>query len=169
MSRDIRQTEAYRRGHGGELLVARELMRRGWHIIPSYDYSGAEGNKAPRIEGLRDCHVLPDLDVCRAGKRVWIEVKTKSAASRGRISGELEHGITLHHWQAYRAVERETGSAVWLAIWERDTGQVLVARVRDLPAPRISRMRKAGREEGDMAFFLRASFVVLFTVRGEGA
>ncbi len=169
MSRDIRKTEEYRRGHGGELLVARELLRRGWHVIPSYDYSGEEGNKAPRLEGLRVRYVIPDLDVCKAGQRVWIGVKTKSAASRGRLSGELEHGITLRHWQAYRAVERETGSEVWLAIWEQDSGQVLAARIRDLPAPRISRMRKAGRDEGDMAFFLRSSFAVLFTVRKERA
>ena len=90
-------TPEFLRGRNGEQLVAELVMRRGGFVIPSYDYSGSD-NKAPRMQGLRDSHILPDLDVSKRGTRVWIEVKTKAAASYTRITKRLEHGIHRRHW-----------------------------------------------------------------------
>jgi hypothetical protein len=51
---DFRQRQEFKKGRSGEQKIAEVLRRRGWYIIPSYDYSGEDGNKAPRLQGLSD-------------------------------------------------------------------------------------------------------------------
>src|SRR5690606_40649353 len=76
----FREKEEFRRGRNGERLVAELLQSRGWYVIPSYDYSGEDGDKPPRLQGAVDAFPLPDLDVARDGQRRWAEVKTKKRA-----------------------------------------------------------------------------------------
>ena len=73
----FRDTEEFKRGQSGERVVAGILMNRGWFVVPSYDYSGEDGNKAPKMQGADLSLVIPDLDIARGGDRRWIEVKTK--------------------------------------------------------------------------------------------
>ena len=160
----FRETVAWQKGHNGERRVAQLLKERGWYVIPSYDYSGEDGDKAPKLDGLRDGFPVPDLDIAKDGERRWVEVKTKAAASYTRVTGRLEHGIPKRHHWAYKRVQEITGCEVWLFIYEEQTGDVLCARLDDLDAvkreydgPKMSR--------GGMVFFPRDAFAVFTNVK----
>ena len=161
----FRKTPEYQLGHTGELLVAQQLQAIGYFVLPSYDYSGEDGNKAPRLQGKLAAYVIPDLDVAREGKRLWVEVKTKTASSPGKISGKLEHGIPLRHLEHYLQVQRITGCKVHVAVYERSTGEVLVAKADDIDATgRRSKMLKEQRDEGGMVYFIRDEMKLLFRI-----
>jgi len=153
----LRQTPEFQRGRTGEEATAQFLRSLGWFVIPSYDYSGAE-DKAPRLQGLDIGYVLPDLDVSAYGTRLWVEVKTKYGASFTYSTQQLEHGIPLRHYLDYLEVERQTGNPVYLAIREEQTGACLIQRLGFLRAPRITRMKKGGKEQEAMAYFPRDAF-----------
>src|SRR5690606_14799396 len=160
----FRETEEFRRGRNGERLVAELLQSRGWYVIPSYDYSGEDGDKPPRLQGLSEAFPVPDLDIARDGQRRWAEVKTKAAATYTRLTGRLEHGIPKRHYWAYRRVQEITGCEVWLFIYEEQTGDVLCARLDDLDSvkreyngPKMSR--------GGMVFSPRSTFKVFANVK----
>jgi hypothetical protein len=159
MARDITTTPEFLRGRTGELLVGRELMARGFHVIPSYDYHGGDDHP-PRMEGPAGAYVLPDLDVARDGVRVWVEIKVKAEPTFHRKTGRWEHGFCRRLWGHYREVEAITGSRVFLFIIEESSGEVLVASLRALD--RVKRVY-AGPAMGPygMVFFPRAAFRVL--------
>lgn len=143
------------RGREVEKLVAGLLQQRGWYVIPSYDYSGKDDDKAPRMTGQAQCWMIPDLDVAKGGRRIWVEVKAKAASTYHRGLQRWEHGIPLRQFEHYRSVEYETGCLVFLAIYEEDTCCLLTAQLRLLPVriydgPLMSR--------GGMAFFPRDAF-----------
>jgi hypothetical protein len=131
------------RGRAAEQRVARWLQKRGWYIIPSYDYSGAEGEKAPRLQGFPAGYAVPDLDASRGGWRGWVEVKSKAQANIWRSAqpwgqpNTPEHGIDHHNYLDYLHVKRITGDEVWIAIYEEDTGNLLMAEVGALGEPRV--------------------------------
>jgi hypothetical protein len=153
----LRDSEEFKRGRNGEHIVASVLMRRGYFVVPSYDYSGEDNNKAPRMEGTGVFLVIPDLDVCKHGERKWIEVKTKKKATLHRGTGVVEHGFSLRHYRHYQRVEAETGTPVGICIVEEDTGLILGARIRDLAAvERIYCGKNMGRD--GMVFFPRSAF-----------
>ncbi len=153
----LRETAEFRRGRNGERIVASILMRSGWLVVPSYDYSGEDNNQAPRMEGDGTFLVIPDLDACKRGRRRWIEVKTKKTATLHRKTGTLEHGISLRHFRHYQSVEAESGSPVWLVVYEENSGDLLIARLSELSArARIYEGPKMGR--AGMAFFPRDAF-----------
>jgi len=142
----FRQRPEFLRGRAAEQLVARWLQERGWFVIPSYDYSGDDGNKAPRLQGLRAGYAVPDLDVARDGCRRWVEVKSKASANvrRDRYWGKPnvpEHGIDHRNYLHYLEVKRQTGDEVWIAIYEEDTGVLLGAEIDTLGEPRLGECR----------------------------
>ncbi len=140
---DFTKRPEFLKGRAAELRVARWLQEHGFFIIPSYDYSGADGNKAPRLQGLAAGHAVPDLDVSRAGVRKWVEVKSKAEANTWRSSEPWgtpftpEHGIDHSNYLDYLKVKRITGDEVWIAIYEESTGFLLVAEIDALGKPRI--------------------------------
>jgi hypothetical protein len=144
-------------GRNGEQVVVAWLTQRGWFVIPSYDYSGSERDKAPKLQGLLERFVIPDLDACRGGVRRWIEVKTKSDATLGRLSKQPEHGI--EHYDEYVRVAAETGTEAWLAILELSTRQLLAQSFEKLGKPRQS----TSRNGKPMAFWVRSRFIHLHT------
>jgi hypothetical protein len=155
----FREKPEFQRGHEGELRVADLLKRRGWCIVPSYDYSGKEGDMPPRLQGLKQAWPVPDLDISRNGERRWVEVKTKARADYTRTTQRYEHGIPLRHYRAYLDVERITGTPVWLFVVEESTGAILAARLSDLDSvKRVYDGPKMSR--GGMAYFPRDAFVV---------
>lgn len=152
------RTAEFEMGSEGEQVVKRLLQENGWFVIPSYAYTGPEGDKAPKMEGLKTYFVIPDLDVCKVGTRRWIEVKTKTEATFTRITQRYEHGIPLRHYHHYFEVQRMSGCRVWLFVYELRTSKLLYASlnalnhgVRIYEGPKMS--------NGGMAFFDRESFV----------
>lgn len=154
---EFRTRPEFLRGRNGERIIADLLMARGWYVIPSYDYSGEDGNKAPKMQGARSAFVLPDLDVIRQGKRFWCEVKTKKEPTYTRMLDRLEHGIPLRHYQHYRLVEEETGCFVWLFIYEELAAVVLCNSLNNLE--RFKRIYAGGKMSyGGMVFWPRDRF-----------
>jgi hypothetical protein len=142
-------------GRTGERQIATALESSGWWVIPSYDYTGRDGDKAPKMRRLHDCVVVPDLDCCRNGERVWVEVKTKSEIGHCRMLKNLEtHGIDLKHWISYRKIQGETGCRVFLVIRELCTGKNLGASIDDLEKDIIHGIGKGAF----MVYFPRSSF-----------
>jgi hypothetical protein len=155
----FRDKPEFKRGRSGEKIVARLLQRRGWFVVPSYDYSGEDGDKAPIMQGTTQSFVIPDLDVAQAGRRIWVEVKTKACANLHRKTKTYEHGIDLRHYQHYCRVQEETATPVWLFVFEEQSGYVLAASLTQLGAPRVYAGDKMGRD--GMAFFARNKFKVV--------
>ena len=160
----FRETETWQKGHNGERRVAQLLKERGWYVIPSYDYSGEDGDKAPKLEGLRDGFPVPDLDIAKDGERRWAEVKTKAAASYTRVTGRYEHGIPKRHYLSYKRVQEITGCEVWLFIYEEETGDVLCAKLDDLDA--VKREYDGNKmSHGGMVFYPRDVFAVFANLK----
>lgn len=150
------------RGRNGEKIVGALLNHRGFFVIPSYDYSG-EDDKAPRMHGPDVDHVLPDLDIARTGERYWAEVKTKGAPTLHRMSGVMEHGLSLRLWREYWQVQNITGCTVFLFIYEECTGAVLARSL--LKLDKVKRVYEGGRMgPHGMVFFPRAAFALIAKV-----
>ena len=155
----LRETPEFKKGRAGEHIVAKWFRARGWHVTPSYDYSGEGGNQAPRMSSAFSAYILPDLDVAGDGRRMWIEVKTKAEPTLHRITNTLEHGIPMRLFKEYKAIELVTGAEVYLVIYEECSGELLFrpigtkadGRVYDGPA----------MNRGGMIFWARASFSLM--------
>jgi hypothetical protein len=160
---EFRQLETFKRGRNGEQVVAGWMMDRGWHVIPSYDYSGEDGNKAPKMAGKHSAYVLPDLDVAQNGKRLWAEVKTKAEPTLHRKTGTLEHGISLRHFREYKQIETITGCAVYLFVYEECSGDLLMKPLGEESQGRAYDGKVMGR--GGMIFWPRASFKLVARVQ----
>lgn len=158
----LRDTENFKKGHCGELLVSEFLRRRGWFVIPSYDYSGEEGDNPPRLQGNGIAYPIPDLDVAKSGRRRWVEVKTKGHADWTLVTRRFEHGIAKRHYDAYKIVSEITGELVWLCVYEMDTSDVLIASLSTLKARFYEGTRMS---RGGMVFFARDEFTFLFNLQ----
>ncbi len=156
----FRESKDFLRGRSAEKLVAEELQRRGWYIVPSYDYSGKDNNKAPRLQGTDKEYILPDLDVSKEGARRWVEVKLKLQATWTHLTQRFEHGIPIRHFESYVEVQRITGCEVWIFIYEENTQRLLVQSLNCLTlVSRVYRGPKMNRE--GMIYFPQDSFCVL--------
>lgn len=165
----FRERPEYKRGRTGERLVAELLQQRGWFVLPSYDYSGDDGNKAPRLQGLEIAYVVPDLDVCKNGVRRWVEVKTKWKADYTRITRRDEHGFDLLHYHHYRAVRDKTGCEVWICVYEESTRLALIQNLSVLERPDNGRIsRSAFGKGGGMFFFARSALRLLAALELQG-
>jgi len=156
-------TPQFQIGRTGEKMVAELLRERGWYVIPSYDYSGEDGKKAPRMEGQRAAYVIPDLDIAKDGTRRWAEVKTKTGATYTRITQRYEHGIPLRHFRDYFATQEITGCEVWLFVLEQDTGDVLCGKLNEL-AQGCREYHGDQMSRGGMVFFPREAFGLFTTL-----
>ena len=141
------------------------LHKRGWYVIPSYDFSGPNDDKAPKLQGLGNGFVLPDLDISRNGKRKWAEVKTKDEATFTRITQKLEHGIPLRHFRDYKIVREITGCEVFLFVYEIRTGDILYASLDNPDFLATKRIYKGNKMSlGGMIFWPREAFGVLCNI-----
>jgi hypothetical protein len=138
MSRPLlRDLETFLRGRAAEERVATWLQEHGWHVIPSYDYAGEDGDKPPRLQGYRVGYPVPDLDTAKDGERRWVEVKSKSDLIFWRKTQKGQHGIDLPLLQHYQTVQAITGTPVWLVIYEEWTGYLIGNTIDALGEPRI--------------------------------
>ena len=156
MATPFRQRAEFIRGRDAEQWVAGLLQKRGWYIIPSYDYSGEHGDKAPKIQGAKDGIVLPDLGMARSGILKWAEVKAKAHADFTLKTHTYDHGIGLRKWSHYKRVQRETGCQVWLFIIEEDRQLLLVESLDRLGVGRPYNGDKM--DYGGMVFWPRTTF-----------
>lgn len=135
-------------GHVGEQLVAQYIQRHGCGIVPSYDYSGKHGDKAPRLMFENSGLVLPDLDVCKRGRqRFWAEVKSYWNAYPNRTLGKDVHGITGRLYRHYLEVEHVSGCPVFVFVLEVETGALLLVRLSAVQVhPCMCRACKDGQQ-----------------------
>lgn len=159
----LRDTDEFKRGRNGEQIIAEYLRQRGWWVIPSYDYSGEDGNKAPRMTGARGAIVIPDLDAAKDGRRIWVEVKTKEKRVLWRKKNEHRHGIEMRHFWSYQQAQRITGNKAFLVIFEEDTREILCASIDRLKS--CGEIGRGGNFREDMIFWPRAVFAVLGSAR----
>lgn len=133
----FRNLPAAQFGRLGEIVAARQFRRADHGLIATYKYSGETDDEAPAIEvvdGLKE--IVPDFDLCKEGDRIWVEVKTYGTSPINRMLGCRTHGISVRLYDNYLAVEARSGSPVYLAVLEIDSGLLL------LSAMPISEMRK---------------------------
>lgn len=175
----LRDSNEWVIGDKGQRAVAKFLREQGWWVVPSYEFSGSSDDKAPMLEGPLKGLILPDLDCAKDGQRMWVEVKTKTAATmtydpcaipglsfkearQQGIEGIAEHGISERQALDYLEVARITGADVYLVVYELSTSDVLWARLEPLVASaRKSVMRKGLRYEGYMLYFARSDLRLL--------
>jgi hypothetical protein len=157
-------------GRLGEKLVSRWLRGHGWYVVPSYDFTGSDGSRAPCMANGEQSYVIPDLDVSRDGDRLWLEVKTYAHAAPNRRLGQLVHGIKRKHHEHYLAVQKETGSPAHLGVLEIETGALLTARLDQLTAHacmcsacRSCQPSHCMAPVSDSVYFARDAFAVVHT------
>ncbi len=151
------KTEIYKRGRNGEEIVAQLLMEDGWHVIPSYDFTGDDANKAPRLKGKKSYYAIPDLDISKDGERLWIEVKTKEKPVWYRKGNRFEHGMNLRLWNGYKHVQEIGGTPIWIYIYEEESGWI-IKQLLDRLAIGAREYRGYVMGPGGMIFFERDSF-----------
>jgi hypothetical protein len=120
--------------------VADRLMSERWSVVP-LDKIPASNGHGPRSSGRGGLLTLPDLQITKHGTTLAVEVKGKTIAWPGKLSGELEHGIEERLYDDYLDYDRqimptfvvvvELGPEPWNG---RDT---YAARVTEL-RPRLS-------------------------------
>ena len=154
------------RGREAEIAVAKWMMRRGWHVVPSYDYAGLDHEKPPRLQGELKGYAIPDLDVSKDGERRWLEVKWKARPSP-TYSSRLTcrkgivpaHGIARRLVDQYKEVQRITGTAVWIFVVEGESGKWLCQKLDELRAGK--EWSTASALMGNMVFWPRDAFKII--------
>lgn len=155
----LRDSESFRRGRVAEVLCAAVLRSKGHFVIPTYDYSGEDGARAPIMASDYCGVVLPDLMAAKRGQVAHFEIKLKARADFTYSTGRLEHGVGLRRWRDYLRVEQEFGSRLWLWICEPATGDILSCSRAELSKhARIYRGEKM--DPGGMIFFPRSIFTL---------
>ncbi|MFZ1413007.1 MAG: hypothetical protein WAS73_00290 [Defluviicoccus sp.] len=150
-------------GRSAEQRVAELLQHRfGCHVVPVYDYNGQ--NKAPKLQGALRSYVVPDLDVSKDGERSWVEVKAKNnTGSFTRITHRWEHGFSWRLFQHYQAVQRITGTPVYILFVELPTGDLLYQSLDELDT--VKRIYAGDRmDRGGTVFFPRDCLVFLCNI-----
>lgn len=150
-----REGHEWRLGRAAEQAVRRWYQTAGWYVVPLY---AIEDGGAPRLAGAIKSHVLPDLQVARAGALRWVEVKGKNIAPYYQKTRRYRHGVNLRNWRAYLEVEAASGVPGYLAIVQLRPGpdvaiapQLLVASFATLRAD--VQIRSADGDGFEMAFF----------------
>lgn len=115
-----------------EQSVGEWFKKNGYAIIPSYEYSGQNDDKAPKMQTLDKGYPVPDLDVSREGYRFWVEVKRYTYAPFNRKKQCYVHGIPSRLYNSYKKVEEITGCPVFLAIEEKKWNRLLIAKLSKL-------------------------------------
>ena len=120
-------------GAMGEKLAARWLKSCGCGVVSSSEFSGKDGNKAPKLMFSHGGLALPDLDVSKEGARSWIEIKTYTAPAWNRKYNCWVHGFPKRLFCDYVEVEKQSGTMVWIGVLELKSCALLLAHLSSLP------------------------------------
>lgn len=118
-----------------EVRLGDFLRRRGWFIVPAYDFSGKGEEKAPKMLAPPNKRslVLPDLQ-CFSQRHAnrWIEVKVKDHAEWYRIGQHLTTGFNLRHWDHYHRVEELSAAEVTVVFVHESEREIRAATLTQL-------------------------------------
>lgn len=174
MKEDESFSKMLEQGREGEKFIASMLELNDWKILPSYEYTGKRGDKAPKLQGKYGKNIVPDLLVFRKQKQMWVEVKTKKSFDYSRGYKINTHGIERRCYDDYLKVEKETGIDVWLVVCEIETSDVLVAKLSSLtPFDCLCKSCKnknyfnCKMSRGGMIFFDRKEFSIWKDLKGK--
>ncbi len=137
-----------------EKKVARWAARRGWYVLPAYDYAGKGESKAPKLVSPDGNDlVLPDLVCFRNAGLRWLEVKWKRRAALYRATGELVTGISLRLFKHYCQIEERVAGEVFVVFLHEDEREVRGDSLNNLRAyvSHVYKGPKMGR--GGMVFW----------------
>lgn len=154
-SDNFRSTEEWHKGERAEDVIKGVLRRDGFYVYALSDISERGNPGAPGARNDNDFITLPDLDISGNGWRGFAEVKGKSEPTFTRKTGQYDHGIPLSSYRMYRKIKEETGSPVFLFIYEFKSGAILFSEIDDL---KVRIYDKDKMSKGGMAFFSRSSF-----------
>ncbi len=117
-------------GAQGEAVVRNWLKRYGYLILPA---SLINDTGAPMLTGAQIKAILPNNLTWKQGQPGWVEVKTKSCATKHvNPPPRWEHGFPLRQWNAYLKVQELTRIPVSLAILELDEKLLLLGTLNSL-------------------------------------
>lgn len=146
-----------------EMALSLWLKRRGYKVLPTYDYSGQQDNKAPKLESLQPEHslVVPDLFCIKRGRIRWVEVKLKSEAPMYRKLNRRQTGFSRRLWDHYNKVQEESGAEVILVFVHEKEREVRAARLDTL---KTMLQQWESRTMGDMVYFPYDSLTLVATL-----
>lgn len=156
--------EALELGRVTEILIAAWLRGRGWKVLPAYEFTGLQGDKAPKLLGNPESLISPDLLGIFNGSAKWFEVKWKQSSDFTRITQRQETGIPLHHWRDYLQVKKESGLEVYLIFAHEQQNEVLGQELEKLAAFDPREYGGSKMDRGGMVFFSCDWFVRLCTL-----
>lgn len=116
-------------GRDGEEFVRQWLIGLGYHVVPQYLI---ERDGAPLLESWLRKEVLPDILAAKKGQARWVEVKTKSRATKNQKRRRWETGIPERHWQAYKRVEENTGIPGWVAFLHLEERRIYLGSLKSI-------------------------------------
>lgn len=121
-------------GRKWEMRMATWASSRGWYVLPTYDFSGASEDKAPKLLSPADAEdlVVPDLQCICNGSMKWLEVKYKSNADLYRRGNYLVTGISQRLLRHYSEVEAQSPGPVVVAFVHGKECEVRGTNVRTL-------------------------------------
>lgn len=96
-------------GQGGEKEVASLLLKKGFTILPLYQFTD---DISPKILKHNLSYVSPDLTIFKNGKTLFIEVKRKKTWVK--YKGTWETGCDYSLYRHYRELSIETGIELWM-------------------------------------------------------
>jgi hypothetical protein len=170
------KTEKFLMGRAGEREILGVINSFGWWTMITADYSGENGDKAPRLYGPKDQKiVVPDIcafqvEAKKNGKAAWFEVKTKThPCDRPATKGEREHGIPYRHYEEYLRVEKETGVPVILVIYELNSDIAGKDGIKSMLCASLAKLKSYGVRfhprgygyQHDMGFIKRCNLIPL--------
>jgi hypothetical protein len=131
-----------------EMLIADGFLVERTHQLKP------EGGHGPRLHGNGSL-TPPDFRICKLGMWVSVEVRSKSTASMGRITRELEHGIDWDSWVNLRDYEKRANERTYLVICEDNTAEVLAQRISTI------------KPRGDCPTEIRPGYLMAYFTRSQ--
>tara|TARA_R100001443_G_scaffold4451_1_gene13008 strand:- start:271 stop:756 length:486 start_codon:yes stop_codon:yes gene_type:complete len=96
-------------GQQGEKLIAEKLIKKGFNVMPLYQFSD---DLAPQIISKKQNYISPDLICFKNGKSIFIEVKSKKKWVN--YNGIIETGCNYKHYKHYKELAIKTNLDVFI-------------------------------------------------------
>ena len=94
--------EALAFGQDGEREIAKKLIRKGYYVLPLYQF---QDEISPKIIGDEN-YISADLICFKNNNTIFVEVKSKNQWVE--FAGKIETGCNYKHYQHYRDIALKT-------------------------------------------------------------